>query len=169
MKESLFDRDDQHGFREAAIHGMGFQECRSGHEPRPPVHAQRIVQPGNQEQQPDPARLQHVSEAVDPIVARAIGDDEGRVVGHTDEARRVAAWTGVHFARSIDARQHQERRERDEPATMPVEAVEDLPHRQWMHRAEMVPQFRVIVDAAHRLSLSKSQFEFAPRLSCESA
>ena len=61
---------------------------------------------------------------VEPVVPGGVGEPEGPVVADADEPRLAAPGRGVEATAAVCGGEDNERRERDEPATVPVEPVE---------------------------------------------
>jgi len=74
-------------------------------DPRAPVHTQRLLAPGDQEDQPDVRVLEDVAHAVEPLVADPVGNREVVLVEHADEAGRIALGRDVAAAGGARRRQ----------------------------------------------------------------
>ena len=91
-----------------------------------PVHAQRLLGAGHQEHERDATRGQDVLEALDQLVALALGDQQRVLVFDRDEARAVALGRHVRVSVAIDRREQQQRRMSDEGAAGFLEGGEEL-------------------------------------------
>src|SRR5829696_4311188 len=78
------------------------------HELRTAVGAQRMGDPRHEEEQPDPAVLDNVPEAVQPVVAGPVRQEQPALAFDGDEARRVAAWRRLRPAVLARGRHHHE-------------------------------------------------------------
>ena len=127
MKVGRLDRDPNHKLRRAPLGraggdigwGLG-QDGRS-------VHAQGLVEAGDQEQQSDLSRGYDVLERVEAIVAGRVRDQQFARSIHLDESRFTAARRGVGVVATVSRRKNQERRQLDEPSTVNVERCDLLP------------------------------------------
>jgi hypothetical protein len=90
MLEGLFDRNHDHRRRLLAVDSKTLLQDRIDADPGPTVDPICFVRPGDQEDQCDARVLHHVLDAVDPIVAAPVGDQQCvAVVLDLDEARLV--------------------------------------------------------------------------------
>src|SRR5262245_56944267 len=85
---------------------------------------------GHQKEQPRLGVRDEVMEAVDTVVARSIRDKKGMGSGKNDEARSIAARGGIGPAIRIGRRKDEEWRAPDEGASVRVNMVKALFHRQ---------------------------------------
>ncbi len=96
MLERLSDRNQDHRRRLLAVDSKTPLQDRIDTDPGPTVDPICLVRPGDQEDQGDARVLDHVLDAVDPIVAAPVGDQQcAAVVLNLDEARLVALGRAV--------------------------------------------------------------------------
>lgn len=153
MEEGLPHLHDQPDRRHGASGAQGLEQGAALRHRRGAVHPQGLVDARHEEDQPDAGVLDDVAEAVDAFVAAPVGDHQGAAIGNAHEARRVAARARIGLAGRVGARQHQERRERDEPAGVIVEVVEHLGRGERADRAELRTQFGAIPDRRGNLGV----------------
>ena len=90
------------------------------------VDAQRLADPGDQEEQADVRVGEDVPQRVGEAVAGPLGHEQRPLVEHVDEPGRVAARADVAAAVGTRRREQHEGGEVDEPAGELVEPVDDL-------------------------------------------
>ena len=96
--EGLVDRDHNHCLGLLAVDSKTLLQDRIDTDPGPPVDPIGFVRPGDQEDQCDARVLHHVFDAVDPIVAAPVRDQQcAAVVLDLDEARLVAFGLAVEL------------------------------------------------------------------------
>ena len=95
MEVDFLDVDDHDGSGGFAVDGEGFHEGRVGGEVGAAVDAHGVADAGDEGHQGDPGVADDVAEAVDAVVAAAVGQHEGAVVVDADEAGLVAAGGAV--------------------------------------------------------------------------
>ena len=89
MKLVDLDADAEH--RALGPDGHPPEDLLVARDPRAPVHAQRLLEPGNEEEEAHVRVLEDVLHIVEPPVARTIGDDEAALAEHEHEPGAVPA------------------------------------------------------------------------------
>src|SRR4029077_1012358 len=124
MLERLLDRNHDHGRGLLAIDSETPLEDRIDADPAPAVDPVRLVGAGDQEDQPDARVLHEVLEAVYPIVATPVWDQQcAAIILDLDEARLVA------FGRAVEpvaapCRQDKKWRGGDEGASHRIDVID---------------------------------------------
>ena len=96
-----------------------------------------------------------VAVAIDAIVARSIREQENVVANDQNETRRVASRAGIHAARPISGRDHDQRRETYESSTVAIEAGQYFALGQRIDCSIEVTQGKRSIDRIHLGSLMK--------------
>jgi len=78
VHEDFFDLDTDRELRSSAANCHALEQLLIAHQPRPPVHTQRLVAPGYQEQQAHMRIRENVQHAVNALVSGPIGDEHFR-------------------------------------------------------------------------------------------
>ena len=126
MRERLLDRDYDDRRRLLTFDRKPAPNPRIGTDLGAAVDAVGLVGARDEENQPDARVLDDVLQAVQPIVAATIGDQQGAaVVRHLDETGLVALGRAIE-PRFAARRQHQKRRGRDEGPPQRIDVVELL-------------------------------------------
>jgi hypothetical protein len=118
----------------------GSRDGGIGGDPGRAVDPQGLFHARNEEQQADLGTGQQVGQRVDPPVSRPVGDHQGAVVEHLDEAGMIAARRDVGRALAVRRADHQERGPGDEVAAMAVQPGKRLLLGQLLGLAVMRPQ-----------------------------
>src|SRR5262245_30016240 len=140
VEEALLDlhADGEKGL--LAPRGQPGQDVFVAHDGGAAVHAQRLLPARDQEDQTHVGIREDVAHAIEPLVARPVGDDQPILVQDVHEARLIALGRDIALARGIRGRQQQEWRERDEPAARLVQRGALLLDRPLARRAQQRAQ-----------------------------
>src|SRR5579862_3140264 len=126
MLEGLFHRYDDHRSWLLAVDGKTPLQVRIDADSRPAIHPEGLVRAWRQEDQPDALVLDEILQAVDPVVARPVGDEQrAAVILNLDESRFVALGRAVEPLLPSGG-EDEEGRSGDEGATLRVDVVELL-------------------------------------------
>src|SRR5689334_18708252 len=150
MQESLLDIDPDGDHGPLAV-DLGLRQQRLvADDGRLAVDPEGVVESRDEEQQADRRVLHDVAHGVEPVVARAVRDDQRTVVEHLDEAGRIAARRDVGAAALAAGPDAQEGRPGDEVAAVAIERGQRLADRQIHRRAEEIAQPAFVVDPTVR-------------------
>src|SRR5688572_9913321 len=117
----------QHRARQLALDAEALQQLRVGANLGAAVDAQRLADARHQEQERHAGVGDDVFQAVHPVVAAPVGDQQRFLVIDHDEAGHVAARRGVHAVRAAGG-EHEEGRDRDQLLVVRMEVVDLLVH-----------------------------------------
>ena len=145
MHEDLVHRDDDRKLRSAAVDAHALEQFRIVGKRRPSVHAQRILEAGDNEHQPDARIGDDIDQRIETVVAGAIRDRQRALVENLDETDGIAARTDIGLALSTLRADANERRPPDEFLRMFAQCVLTLQRRQFMGR---------VVEAAKRVFIA---------------
>src|SRR5260370_34978286 len=127
MLEGLFDRNHDHRRGFFAVDSKTLLQDWIDADPGPPVDPICFVRPGDQENQCDARVLHHVLDAVDPIVAAPVGDQQcAAVVLDLDEAGLVTLGRAVEPV-ATSCRQDKKVRTGDEGTSHRIDVVDLFP------------------------------------------
>src|SRR5687767_11977654 len=98
MHEDLRQGNHYGELRHPVVHSHRVQYFRILDQPRPTIDPQRIVEPGNDEQQADVRIAQYVGQAVESVVPRPVWNGDRLVIQDLHKAGRIAARAHVGFA-----------------------------------------------------------------------
>ena len=121
MHEDLAHRDHNGEFGNAIVDGQAPKEFRILHQPGLSAHAQRVVEPRNDEQQSDARVGENIDQGVEAVIARSVRYRQRVLIKNFDEADRVAARTDIGASVPVLRPDAEERRTPDEGLRILVE------------------------------------------------
>ena len=151
LQVALFDLDGDREHRPFAPRTERRQPSLIPNEDRPPVDAQRLTDTGHQKQQPNATGLHNVAKAVEPTIARPVGDQQRSLIDHVDESRRIAPRRRIAPPVRPMRTHHDKRRMGDEPTHVLVEHLQFLADRDGGRSADDRGEFLARCDSLRKL------------------
>ena len=126
MQVGLFHFDPQDRCRQLCPNTEAFQKLRVIANFGTTVDTQNFFNAGDKENQSNGRVDQNIAEAIEPVVPRAIRQEERFFIKNMDKSRCLAPWGRITKTVFSIARKDQERRKFNEAAAMPIKAVKFL-------------------------------------------